>query len=38
MKGWLLVAPEATADDGDLERWVRRGEARRLISGVLRTR
>jgi TfoX/Sxy family transcriptional regulator of competence genes len=28
MKGWLLVAPEVTADDGDLERWVRRGEAR----------
>jgi TfoX/Sxy family transcriptional regulator of competence genes len=28
MKGWLLVAPEASADDGDLERWVRRGEAR----------
>jgi TfoX/Sxy family transcriptional regulator of competence genes len=26
MKGWLLVEPEATADDGDLERWVRRGE------------
>jgi TfoX/Sxy family transcriptional regulator of competence genes len=26
MKGWLLVAPDATADDGDLERWVRRGE------------
>jgi TfoX/Sxy family transcriptional regulator of competence genes len=26
MKGWLLVAPEATADDGDLERWVRRSE------------
>jgi TfoX/Sxy family transcriptional regulator of competence genes len=26
MKGWLLVAPEITADDGDLERWVRRGE------------
>ena len=26
MKGWLLVAPEATADDGDLERWIRRGE------------
>jgi TfoX/Sxy family transcriptional regulator of competence genes len=26
MKGWLLVAPEASADDGDLERWVRRGE------------
>ncbi len=28
MKGWLLVTPEVTADDGDLERWVRRGEAR----------
>jgi TfoX/Sxy family transcriptional regulator of competence genes len=28
MKGWLLVAPEVTADDDDLERWVRRGEAR----------
>ena len=28
MKGWLLVAPEATADDGDLGNWVRRGEAR----------
>lgn len=27
MRGWILVAPEATADDGDLERWVRRGEA-----------
>ena len=26
MKGWLLVAPEVTADDGDLERCVRRGE------------
>jgi TfoX/Sxy family transcriptional regulator of competence genes len=26
MKGWLLVTPEATADDGDLEHWVRRGE------------
>ena len=26
MKGWLLVAPEATAESGDLERWVRRGE------------
>jgi TfoX/Sxy family transcriptional regulator of competence genes len=26
MRGWLLVAPEASADDGDLERWVRRGE------------
>jgi TfoX/Sxy family transcriptional regulator of competence genes len=28
MKGWLLVAPEVIADDDDLERWVRRGEAR----------
>ena len=28
MKGWLLVAPEATADDGDLGNWDRRGEAR----------
>jgi TfoX/Sxy family transcriptional regulator of competence genes len=27
MRDWVLVAPEATADDGDLERWVRRGEA-----------
>jgi TfoX/Sxy family transcriptional regulator of competence genes len=27
MKGWLLVAPEATAESVDLERWVRRGEA-----------
>jgi TfoX N-terminal domain len=27
MRGWLLVAPEAVADDADLERWVRRGEA-----------
>ena len=27
MRGWLLVAPEGTADDGELERWVRRGEA-----------
>jgi|SRR5918992_1592606 TfoX/Sxy family transcriptional regulator of competence genes len=26
MRGWVLVAPEATADDGDLERWVKRGE------------
>jgi len=26
MRGWLLVAPEASADDGDLERWIRRGE------------
>ena len=27
MKGWLLVAPDVTADDDALERWVRRGEA-----------
>ena len=27
MRGWVLLEPEATADDGDLERWVRRGEA-----------
>jgi TfoX/Sxy family transcriptional regulator of competence genes len=27
MRGWVLVEPEATAGDGDLERWVRRGEA-----------
>jgi TfoX/Sxy family transcriptional regulator of competence genes len=26
MRNWVMVAPEATADDGDLERWVRRGE------------
>ncbi len=26
MRGWLLVAPEATVEDGDLERWVRRAE------------
>jgi TfoX/Sxy family transcriptional regulator of competence genes len=26
MRNWILIAPEATADDGDLERWVRRGE------------
>jgi TfoX/Sxy family transcriptional regulator of competence genes len=26
MRGWLLVAPQATADDADLERWVRRAE------------
>ena len=26
MKGWLFVAPDATAEDDDLERWVRRGE------------
>ena len=26
MRGWILVAPEVTADDGELERWVRRGE------------
>ena len=27
MRGWVLVEPGATADDGELERWVRRGEA-----------
>lgn len=27
MRGWLLVAPESTAEDADLERWVRRSEA-----------
>ena len=27
MRGWLLVAPEATADDAGLETWVRRCEA-----------
>lgn len=27
MRGWLFVAPEATAEDRDLERWVRRAEA-----------
>jgi TfoX/Sxy family transcriptional regulator of competence genes len=26
MRGWLFVAPEATAEDSDLERWVRRAE------------
>ena len=26
MKGWLFVAPDATAEEDDLERWVRRGE------------
>ena len=26
MRGWLLVAPAATADDEGLERWVRRGQ------------
>jgi TfoX N-terminal domain len=25
MRGWLLVGPEATAEDHDLERWVARG-------------
>jgi TfoX/Sxy family transcriptional regulator of competence genes len=25
MKGWLLVAPAAHAEDGDLRRWVGRG-------------
>jgi TfoX/Sxy family transcriptional regulator of competence genes len=27
MRGWLFVAGEATAEDSDLERWVRRAEA-----------
>jgi TfoX/Sxy family transcriptional regulator of competence genes len=27
MRGWLFVEPEATAEDADLERWVRRCEA-----------
>src|SRR5918997_65604 len=27
MRGWVLVAPDATGDDAGLERWVRRGEA-----------
>ncbi len=27
MRGWLFVGPDATAEDGDLERWVRRAEA-----------
>ena len=27
MRGWLFVAPEATAEAADLERWVRRCEA-----------
>jgi TfoX/Sxy family transcriptional regulator of competence genes len=27
IRGWLWVAREATAEDADLERWVRRGEA-----------
>ena len=26
MRGWLFVAPEATAEDADLESWVRRAE------------
>jgi TfoX/Sxy family transcriptional regulator of competence genes len=26
MRGWVLVAPSATSEDADLERWVRRGE------------
>lgn len=25
MKGWILVAPEATAEEDDLEGWVRAG-------------
>jgi hypothetical protein len=27
MRGWLFVEPDATAEDPDLERWVRRCEA-----------
>ncbi len=27
MRGWLFVAPDGTAEDPDLERWVRRAEA-----------
>jgi TfoX/Sxy family transcriptional regulator of competence genes len=27
MRAWLMIAPEATAEDADLERWVRRSEA-----------
>jgi hypothetical protein len=27
MKGWLLVGPDAYAEDGDLRRWVDRGVA-----------
>jgi TfoX/Sxy family transcriptional regulator of competence genes len=27
MRGWILVEPGAVAEDVDLERWVRRGEA-----------
>jgi TfoX/Sxy family transcriptional regulator of competence genes len=26
MRNWVVVAPEAIADDDDLERWVRLGE------------
>jgi TfoX/Sxy family transcriptional regulator of competence genes len=26
MRNWVVVAPEAIADDDDLERWVTRGE------------
>jgi TfoX/Sxy family transcriptional regulator of competence genes len=25
MKGWILVAPEATAEDSDLAQWITRG-------------
>ena len=27
MRGWLFVAPEATGEDADLERWVDRAES-----------
>ncbi len=26
MRGWLFVAPEATAEDADLEQWLERAE------------
>jgi hypothetical protein len=27
MRGWLFVSADATAEEGDLKRWVRRAEA-----------
>jgi len=27
MRGWLFVSPDGTAEDADLERWVRLAEA-----------
>jgi hypothetical protein len=32
-RGWLFVAPEATAEERELERWVNRAEA--FASGLL---